>query len=62
MKRYLVYYKRSPEGGIDAGDYGIALRRAKSRAPREHKRYIRVRLARPDTLLGALARQKEYGH
>ena len=62
MRRYLVYVERSPEGGIDAGDYQIALRRARAKAPKTHRKHIRVRYARPGTLLAALARQKEYGH
>ena len=62
MKRYLVYYGKSPEGGIDAGDYQLALHKARAIAPKVHKRHIRIRLARPGTLLAALARQKDYGH
>jgi len=62
MKRYLVYYDKSPEGGIDAGDYIIALRKAKQMAPRGDKKHIRVRLARHGTLLATLARQKDFSH
>ena len=62
MKRYLVYYDKSPEGGIDAGDYLLALHKAKRIAPESHRKHIRVRLARSGTLLAALARQKDFGH
>ena len=62
MKKYLVYVGKSPEGSIRAVDYQQALARAKRLAPKEHRSQIRVRLARPGTLLGALANQKQYGY
>ena len=62
MKQYLVYYNKSPEGGIDAVDYISALNKARHKAPKSHRKHIRVRLARQGTLLAALARQNEYGH
>jgi hypothetical protein len=63
MKRYLVYYDKSPEGGIDAMDYLSALNKARRIALFHNvdRKHIRIRFAREGTLLAALARQKDFG-
>ena len=63
MKRYLVYIGKSLQGGISAIDYQTALQKARQKAFRPDRKSIRIRLAnKPNTLLWALANQKEFGH
>jgi len=62
MPRYLVYYDKIADGGITAVDHIEALRKARLQAPRDHRKHLRVRRVwRDNSLLAALARQKEYG-
>lgn len=59
MKRYLVYFDKSPQNGIDAVDYVSALRKAKAKSPKGRRSRIRVRLANKG-LLKSLANQGNY--
>ena len=59
MKRYLVYYDKHPEGGINAGDYVSAMRKVMLKTPQANKKHMRVRLAKSG-LLKALANQGDY--
>ncbi len=59
MKRYLVYYDKTPLNGIDAIDYIDARRKVMLLTPQKNKKHIRIRLARTG-LLKALASQGEY--
>jgi hypothetical protein len=60
MKRYLVYYDKTPINGIDGYDYVDALRTAKLKAPSpEYRRHLRIRLANKG-LLKALANQGNF--
>ncbi len=45
MKRYLVYYDRTPLNGLSAVDSVAALRKAKTLTPKGERNHIRVRLA-----------------
>ena len=60
MKRYLVYYDKTPINGINGYDYIDALRKAKQKAlTAEDRKHIRIRLANKG-LLKALAEQGEF--
>ncbi len=62
LKRYLVYYDKTPINGISAYDYISALKAAKLKAPSaEYKKHIRIRIAnKKGTLLNSLANQGDF--
>ena len=60
MKRYLVYYDKTAIGGIDAIDSQSALHKARIVSLKGDRKHIRVRLAKPNTLLWHLANQSNY--
>lgn len=59
MKRYLVYYDKTPINGIDAVDYVDAMRKVMLKTPQANKKHMRVRLAKSG-LLKSLAEQGNY--